>query len=264
MTIRSYASNVSIHFGPATCTGLLKPVQASVDNSKKTYMVNEKGERCTQLYRDPDGNIYMPDELHRGLLQDDGTYLIATKEAVSEAKESDLPKNMLELAAHRTEEVEDYLYPSDHKSYIFIPGIKSGKVTKSNPVNDKWYDFIVTVVREARDITLLGRAKISRSNEAVYRLGIHRGYLLFQRVLFPEELNEYEPIRPTLAPTEEKKAVAIAHKLVTEFNVDDLRDTTAERLAEAFGADFDPTTPSKIQKIEPNFDLEAVLDAWGD
>lgn len=259
-----YASQVTLSFGPSTVTGNLTPVQNP--STPKFELITADYEKPSQVYQTEDGTIYKRGDLLKGIKDADGNYTLYNPEDIESAKESTLSPNLLSLNAHLTEEVDNNLFPSDHKAYIFVPVIKKDRKVIPNKVNDKWYDFLTTTIRENPDISLVGVGKIGRGNEALYRLGLYQGYILVQRMFYPEDLNQYEIIRPQVSPSEEKKASVIAHKLIQPFDVENYRNEGLRRLQAAMESEFDPATVQTIkdESVEDDFDLESVLDAWGD
>ena len=256
--MRAYVGQLTVHFGPATTTGSLLPVQGP-DRSPDIKLCTPDGRPVKQVYKDDNGTFYEWDALGRAVVDEDGNYEMIDLDVLKAAKESTLPKNVMSVSAHPTDEVTAHLHPSDHKSYILTPVIKGDKnKVKPDPINDKWYDFITTVVRDAEGITFLSLANV-RGHEGLYRFGIYQGHLMLQRMLWPEDLNQFEQIRPELKPTEHEKALRIAAKMVEHFDPASYSDRTPERvkIALASGA-----APEIAEPELDSFDLEAALDAF--
>lgn len=258
--VRTYVSQFTIHLGPATTTGQLTPVKAP-DRTPKFKLVTPEGDPVTQLYRDDDGNLYRPDELVRGIEQEDGSFQVVDPDAVQSAKKSDLPPNIINLNVHRMDEVSESLFPAPNNAYVMHPVIKNQKNKPvPDPVNDRWYDFLTTIVRESPDLSFMGICNL-RNFEGLFKMGIYQGHLMIQKMLYPEDLNQYEVVRPDLSAQDRKKASIVAQKLVTPFDVDGYRNRTIERLEAAVASDFDPATIERVQTVD-EFDLGAALDAF--
>jgi hypothetical protein len=232
---------------------------------KQFRMVTPEGGPVTQMYRDDQGAIYMPSELKRGVEQEDGSIRIFDTEQVQAVRSSPLPLNIMVASVHRANEVAEHLYPSPHYAYIMQPVVKNQKNKPvPDPVNDKWYDFMAVLVREATDLVFLGVAKIAKSNssEALYQLGTYQGYVTVQRMLYPEALNQFEVIHPELKPTEMKKAVAIAHKLAQPFDPIDFSDASISRLTQLVSGTEDCISENPVAQPMVEFDLDSTLEAY--
>ena len=105
---RSYVSNFTIHFGPATTTGRLLPIRMP-DKSPKLHYCTQEGEPVKQCYIDENGKTYFIDELGRATMDDDGNLVQVNSDAIQDAKTSDLPLNVINLTAHSSEEIEQLL-----------------------------------------------------------------------------------------------------------------------------------------------------------
>lgn len=259
---KTYVSQFTLHFGPATCIGQLVPVK--MPEQKQFRMVTPEGGPVTQMYRDDQGAIYLPSELKRGVEQEDGSIRVFDAEQVQAVRSSPLPLNIMSVSVHRSDEVTEHLYPSPHNAYIMQPVVKNQKNKPvPDPINDKWYDFMAAVVREATDLVFLGIAKIAKSNnpEALYQLGAYQGYVTIQRMLYPEALNQFEVIHPELKPTEMKKALAIAHKMVQPFDLNDFRDTNVARLNHLI-SEGEPYSDGEPVQPTIEFDLDSTLEAY--
>lgn len=258
--MRAATSSFTLSWGPATTSGRLVPVQAS-PSKPKFKLVTPDGKIPTQVYQTDDGEVYKRGDLVKGIVHKNGAVDVYNPEDIDDAKDSGLPKNTMLANAHRTSDVVDYLFPADGKSFIMEPVLLDGKRNPiKNPVNTKWYDFITTIVRDMPELTFLGLAAFGNNSEALYKLSIYQGNLLLQRMTFYEDLNQFEIGESELSPVEEKKARAIANKLVSDFDINNYRDKGRERLKEALANGFQEQEDQN--KTDDEFDLESVLDAW--
>ena len=260
---KTFVSQFTLHFGPATTTGQLVPIKLPEKKERKLKMVTPEGYPVQQLYFCQDNEqFYLPGDLARGVEQEDGKIKLVSDQAVETAKTSVLPPNIMTVNAHNLEEVNDHLFPAPNNAYVMQPVIKNQKnKAVPDPVNDKWYDFINAIVTDSPDIVFMGMCNL-RNSEALFRLGIYQGHIMVQRMLYPEDLNQYDVVRPSLSETEHAKAMMIAQRMVTPFDVDDYRDVVSERLDIALAVDSDGVVPERQPSIEEEFDLEAALDAF--
>jgi non-homologous end joining protein Ku len=257
---RAYVSTFTIHFGPATATGRLLPVRAS-DKTPKIHYCNPDGEPVKQCYIDAAGKTYFHDELGRATMDDDGNLTPIDKDAVDQAKTSELPLNVLNITAHNSEDVEKFLFPSNNNAYIFDPVIKNGKNVIDDPVNQQWHDFLNVIVRDSGAV-FVGRCNL-RNHEGLFKLSHYQGYLTIQKMLYPEDLNQYEPMHPELDAVVRDKALAVVRNLVQPFDPSDYSNVIAERLIQVADQEFDISQLDTPVKREPaTIDLSNALDSF--
>ena len=258
---RAYVSNFTMHFGPATTTGRLLPIRTP-DKAPKLHYCTPEGEPVKQCYIDENGKTYFTDELGRATMDDDGNLVQVNSEAIQEAKTSDLPLNIINLTAHNSEEVERHLFPSNNNAYIFDPVIKnsSNKVI-DDPVNTQWHDFMNVLIRDS-EATFVGMCNL-RNNEGLFKMSHYQGYIVVQKMLYPENLNQYEPIHPELDAVVRDKALSVVRAMVQPFNPDSYKNVISERIAEAASEDFDPENFQPKERAESaGLDMASALDSF--
>ena len=258
---RAYVSNFTMHFGPATVTGRLLPIRLP-DRAPKLHYCTPEGQPVKQCYIDVDGKTYFTDELGRATMDEDGNLIPVNTEAVEAAKASSLPLNILNLTAHNADEIERHMFPSNNNAYIFEPVIKnsSNKVI-DDPVNTQWHDFLNVLVRDS-EATFVGMCNL-RNHEGLFRLSHYQGYIVIQKMLYPEDLNQYEPIRPELDASVRDKALSVVRAMVQPFNPDDYQNAVARRVEDATSEDFDLATADFARKDESTtIDLGSALDSF--
>lgn len=258
---RAYVGSFTIHFGPATTSGRLLPVR-SPEKAPKLHYCTPTGEPVKQCYIDNDGKTYFHDELGRATMDDDGNLIPVDKDAVDQAKTSDLPLNVLNLTAHNLDEVQKYLFPSNNNAYIFEPVIKNGKNIIDDPVNVQWHDFLNVIVRDS-DAVFIGKCNL-RNHEGLFKLSHYQGYLTVQKMLYPEDLNQYEPMHPELDAVVRDKALSVVRNLVQPFDPDTYTNIIAERLTQVTDQDFDLSNmdlPTREQS-PATIDLSDALDSF--
>lgn len=263
-SVRTHVSNFTLHFGPASATGLLKPVRKT-DKSPKPKLATPNGNPVEQVYREVgSGEIFTRDKLVKAVFEDDGSSKLVDPNALEEARESKLPDNVLTLNAHPSDQMRSSIYPDTANGYIMLPLLKNGKKLVEDPTNSKWYGFIQNAIQFAEGVTLCGVCKL-RGHEGFYVLSTYQGYILLQKHLYPEVLNEFEPYENPLSASESNKSLAVVSKLMTDFNVADYKDQRSERIQMALKEDYDPeaeSTNATTEETDNDFDLEAALDAY--
>lgn len=257
---RAYVSNFTMHFGPATTTGRLLPIRLP-DSAPKLHYCTPEGQPVKQCYIDADGKTYFTDELGRATMDEDGILHPVNTEAVEAAKTSDLPLNILNLTAHNADEIERFMFPSNNNAYIFEPVIKnsSNKII-DDPVNVQWHDFLNVLVRDS-DAEFVGMCNL-RNFEGLFRLSHYQGYIVIQKMLYPENLNQYEPIRPELDATVREKALNVVRAMVQPFDPENYQNAVARRLTEAASEDFDPATLPERSNDAATIDMASALDSF--
>jgi non-homologous end joining protein Ku len=258
---RAYVSNFTMHFGPATTTGRLMPIRVP-DRAPKLHYCTPDAQPVRQCYIDADGKTYFPEELGRATLDDDGNLVPVNTDAIEQAKTSDLPLNILNLTAHAADDLDSYLFPSNNNAYIFEPVIKnsSNKII-DDPVNTQWHDFINVIVRESEAV-FIGRCNL-RNFEGLYKLSHYQGYLVVQKMLYPEDLNQYETIRPELDSVVLDKALSVVQSMVKPFDPDSYGNVISDRLIQATSEDFDPSSLTPAARSEAaSIDLANALDSF--
>lgn len=260
--LKSYVSEFTMHFGPATVRGKLVPVRMPSRKPQLHYCTAD-GQPVKQVYQAPDGAVYGREELSRATADDEGNLTQVDVNAVSEAKLSSLPLNTLSLSVHDAADVGHYIFPSDNNAYIFQPIIKNGKKIVDDPVNQQWHDFLNVVIRDSGCV-FIGMCNL-RNYEGLFRVTHYQGYMAIQKQLFPEDLNQFEVIAPDLPAVEKAKALSVVRAMVTPFTPDDYKDECAERLIQAVDKDFDPSALPVVNSatMKPDgIDLSSALDAF--
>ena len=256
---KSVVSQFVVHFGPATVTGSLHSIKAS--EPKATIVTcGPNGEIVKQGYSDGE-NFWTQKDCGKGEKQEDGSMKLLSAEAVALAKASPMPKNVLNVEVHRSQDVDKFLFRSPDSTYIMLPVIKNGRTVIEDPANDKWYTFLRTAVENSPEHTFVGRANI-RNKESTVRLGIHEGHLMVERMLYPEQLNEFPNPVGSLTATEAAKVSAIVEALTKPFDLSGHRDNVPDRLAVAVEAGADGVPKVEAEPIPDTFDLGSALDSF--
>jgi len=249
-----------MHFGPVSVQGRLYPISKGESKETKVKLCTPDGQGVQQVYRSPDGEIWEKEALGRARVGEDDELIPIDTEALEDAKTSQLPEGVLQLAAHRRTEVESAMWHDNSNSYVFLPIVKnaSGKEIK-NPANDKWHDLLTVMVRESPDVIFLGRCHIFKS-EHLYELRLYQGHLAVVRLKFPDQLHQYDVVHPELSVAERERSLAVVQAMVTPFEADTYADNIRGAVAAALEADYEP---GAVERPAPEaFDAVSALDAF--
>ena len=231
MAIKAYANNVEAYLDGIKVIGRLMPIRAPKAKETALRLCTPEGKPVRQVYiNDETGELYEKDELGRAR-EEDGELVPVPIDEVIEAKQSELPKNEINLTVHRTDDVERYLFPSDNNAYVFEPVRKNEKnKIVPDPLNVQMHDLVNVMIRENPDITLLGEMNL-QGHEGLFRLGLYHGKISFQRQLYPEDLNQYDFVAPSLEPEVRGMAAEKAHRLISGFEPERYRNMISARLS---------------------------------
>lgn len=264
LTVRSQAGDFTLHLGNFSTRGRLIPIRKSEEQlyGKKPKMCTPALEAVDQVYRGPDGTIYEKEALSRGYQQKDKSFRPVRVGDLVEAKKSVLPYNELELTAHPIEDIERFTFPSDSNAYVFdtLRKTDKGKWIPETQRNLKMHDFIYSVL-ETGEIGLIGEGNF-QNHQGLFRVFIYQGNLAMQRILVPDELNQYEEREINLTETELAKVKAMVSNIVTPFNPTDYKNTIALRVAAIESKSEDDESEVEVVEEVEEFDLLEALDGF--
>jgi hypothetical protein len=261
----TYVASLTMHLGPATVRGRLKPIKRSADSgegSGETKYCSPAGQRVEQVYRDAEGNCYYQNQLGRATVDDNGVYHMVDPNALADAKASALPVNILNLTVHYKRDTERWMWPSNHASYIFEPVIIENKKVVEDPTNMEWYTFIHEAISNP-EFDIVALANIHNS-QGLFKLLHYKGYIAVQRQLYPEDLwQDYEELEVKVDDRTKELAKAVTHKLAAPFETDAYKNDILERVKQVTAEDYDPeTNPVAIPAAPKGIDLAAQLEAF--
>lgn len=249
---RTYVSAFTVHVGPATLRGSLVSVQAPADKEAKTrYVAPGSGNPVKQKYQDVVTNdLYDVSELDKAI---DET--IVDKDALAEAKKGVLPKDIAQISVHLTKDVGTTLFPAPNNAYVLVPD-------KTDPTNAVWYDVLAEAIKDP-DFTYITLCNV-RNSEGIYQLISWRGYIVLQRMLFPDRVNDHDIYETDLDP-QALKLVPMIAGLVEEFDPEAYQDTQRERVQMVVEAAENGTAVPAAAKAKPAaavFDADAAMAAF--
>lgn len=260
---KSYVSEFTIRLGPIQTTGSLIGVREPQSKPKGTKIVSctPEGEPVKQVYvpaSNPSGTQYTMGQLGRATLNEDGSLTVIPKGALDQAKEPEVPKDTMAVTVHPQSEVDDSLFPSDNNAYVFQPN-------DADPVNLQWYSLLHASIKVHPERAFIGSANV-RNSEGLYRLTLWRDRLVLQRMLYPEDLNDHEPL--DIEPIDDTIVAKFSKqldKLTKEFDPTVYRDTTKDRIA-AVQAAYASGEATNVITVAPKskvtFDIMDALEAF--
>lgn len=260
---KAHVSDFVIRLGPLQTTGQLIGVREPQAKPKGTKIVSctPDGKPVKQVYipaDDPAGPQYTVGELGRATLNEDDTLTVLSKDAIAEAKAPEVPKDTMAVTVHPLSEVDGQLFPSDNNAYVFNPHT-------DDPVNLQWYSLLYESLKRGQDKAFIGSANV-RNSEGLYRLSLWRDRIILQRMLYPEELNDHQPLDiDKIDESIVDKFQAKLGKITKPFEPDKYRDTTKERIAavQAAFASGDVTFVPKAPKAkDTGFDILDAIEGF--
>jgi len=246
-----------MRLGSLTTTGKLTSLRATKPAEAVLAYCTAEAKPVHQVYMDDDGKIYHKEDLGRARVVD-GVLEPVPLESVVEAKASSLPLNTLNLTVHKVVDIQEHIFPSANSAYVFQPVIKHGKKIIDDPVNVQYHDAIKAILTENPDIALVGVCNL-QNYEGLFRLSLYKSFIIVQKQLYPENLNQFDFETPGLESKPRQAAVKLSHKLVESFEPSQYKDTITSRLVSLEGGSVG--TLPEVQKVDTEFDILAALEA---
>lgn len=271
--VSDFTIKVPVHPFSLATHGKLVGVHASEPKEAKSKLVSpdEKHEPVLQFYIPesaalgesiPRDRMYTRGECEiANITKDQLTGVTSVtalpKEALEEAKKTDLPKNLMNVTIHSPEEADKMMFPlKDHQSFVFYPALK-------DPDDQKNHDIILELLK--RGFAMCSIVNV-QNHEGLYRLTVWRDRIVLVRQAYPEAINPHEA--PEQASTATTAFVdKIAKRLtadLTPIDPDTYRDRiVAAKIAVKDAVENGEAIPEKEKAAAPvsNLDeLAAFLD----
>lgn len=261
---RAYVSAFTLSLGLLNVTGKLFPVVISnrtrVNAFKRVCPDREVPTTVAQRYvatdeaDSPNPTLYAPSDLRLAKELDDGTLTFVDEDEVEAARTSDLPLNVAEVSVHPARDVDGRIWSDPNGgAYVFQPA-----------TTNEHYAALVEAVGTDEHV-FLGVANI-RNSESFFRLRAWNGHLVVEKILWPEEVNEYEPVEVT---TNSKLAAAITEMvrgLEEDFDPENYTSSTREKLTALTTSLADgtatPAASTPKPKAEESGGLLAAIEAF--
>lgn len=265
----TYVSSLTIRLGPIVTQGKLISVQKPKSKQSKPqfHYITPEGSRVNRTFVDPEtGTLYTEDELLKeetlshAEIETGVEAAVVTQDQIDAQKGSVLPKNVVNLTVHDSEDVDESLFPGQTNAYVFIPD-------SQDPANEQWYAMLLSLVQDT-DKAFVAVANI-KNFEGIYRLGFWRGNLIIQKQVFPEDINPHEPAAVKF-PVDDKalnKGRVIVAKMTKPFDFETYRNTEGEALRNLVeGVKVGEVETGQVVKAATasELDLDSILDAFGD
>lgn len=257
--IRSYVSNFHIYLGDMVTVGRLVPVEAPEPKSKagSYHYCTPEGSKVTQVYQDANGKLHEREELAFYKETEEGEMQIINKEAVDEAKKSQLEKDSMHLTIHELSEMHDQVWPNGtKKSYLFEPDDSK----ESNVL-------IEQALLRALSLNKYGfLAMVNLRNfEGLYRLTEWRGHLVIQPQVYTDALNPHEPHDSFRLPKEvSEKIETLCELRSTPFDAEQYVNDTLRRVQAAEAIALGRTEGAQVVErvaAPKAVDLLSILDS---
>lgn len=260
--MNKHVKDFTIRLNSITTTGALYPVQATVKSN--VVSCTPDGRAVSRVYVPKDdptgGEVFYDSQIEKATKDDEGNLHLVGKDNLTAAKASTLPKNVLNLTVHEEADLDGQVWPSDHKSYIFVPH-------GDDDANVQWHNLLRELVAKSGK-AFVGQAVIKTSSEAFYRIKLWRGYMTIVRQVAPEQINDHEVVddEGVIKESTFQKAMTAVANMVTPYDPASYRDKSTAAVADleqaAIAGEVDVEAPVEAAPVEA-FDLDAALDGFG-
>lgn len=252
---RKHVSEFQIQLGPINAIGSLVKLEKT-DTANKYVSVCPDCEAPTPVRQQ---YVCTEESSHGPFVQGDltvkarkvGDDLVrVSAEEVKAARTSELPLNVFQATVHARDEISANVVPGS-KSYIFLP---------RSP--DQYYGLL-TLMLEAGDNEFIAVCNIKHV-EGLYRLTLWNGSVLLQQLLWPEDVNEFEPVQADASQQLVEAAREMIERIRVPFDPDNYRSTVKEkirRINEALGDA--PPKERKPVKPDTTIDILSALESFG-
>lgn len=261
-TPRAYVGAFTINLGLIQVTGKLLPVvipnRTRVNQFRRVLPDRDEPTLVQQVYIGADETteehekVYTTAELLSAKELDDGTLKFVDKDEVDEARTSDLPLNLAEVKVFRASDVDGRIWTDPNGgAFVFMPQAS----------NDHYAALVEAI--DSGEHVFLGVANI-RNSESFFRLRTWAGNLVVEKILWPDEVNEFEEIEVTSSSRLAGAITEMVRGLEDEFDPEQFQSSTktalaalAERLNDSEDAPR-PERPERTEKV----DLLAQIEAF--
>lgn len=221
---RAYVSEFQIALGPIRLTGkLVKVTRSGSDEYRRFTSVCPDCQNPTPVFQqyvctaDPT-HVHPMGELDKAK-DIDGTLVRMTVEDIAEAKTSDLPSNRFVATVHPADEVLNSTYDSDN-AYLFLPSDDDPEaLAMLTHVIDKSGKAFIAMVN-------------LRNNEGLFRLTTWRGYVVVQKLYWPDDCNSFDDVTAECDEVLAAAGQSFVDKITKPFDADEYKSSVKERLLE--------------------------------
>lgn len=261
-TPRAYVGQFTLSLGLIQVTGKLLPVvipnRTRVNQFRRVLPDRDTPVLVKQVYiaadetTDEHERVYEPAELLSAKELDDGTLKFVDGDEVDEARTSDMPLNLAEVKVFRASDVDGRIW-TDPKGGAFVFTPQSS--------NDH-YAALVEAIGSGEHV-FLGVANI-RNSESFFRLRAWAGNLVVEKILWPDEVNEFDEVEVTSSSRLAGAITEMVRGMEDEFDPEQFTSSTKQaltELAERLSDGDDSPRPERPER-EEQVDLLAQIEAF--
>lgn len=260
--MRKAQSGVSISLGPLmTMQGDTYSVQRSGAGADEKFKLacpestDADVHGASQHYVcDQHGDVGTVGEMKHRKEISKGQFILVDEEEIAAAKESDLEKGVLSVAAHPVTDVDKHTFPYG-SAYVFVPAAR-------NPL----HSVLLAVLSDPDcEYALMGEMLGVRGGTKLVRLEAWHNQLVIQELLRPEDTNEFDDLTTPVEDKHVTMTLNLLGQLAEEFDPEEYRNRTAERVKALVEAKLNgtnvavATTTAPVK--DPMADFEAMLAA---
>jgi len=244
--IKPYISEFTLRFDPMNIRGSMIGVRKSEPSIKPQWtLVSPDGNPVEQFYKDVEtGNLFTSNQCDRKF-ESGGETTIVDVETLKAIKASDLPNNIMGLTVHPAEAVDNACYPDKGQGYLFYPDA-------SDPANVALSAAFVAAIDSSPDKAFIGVCNF-HGFEGLFRVETWRGRLVFQKQLYPNEVNDHDTV-PVVVDNNTKMLKNFFDKKVQEFDPTTYRNATIEKQLKAL------EDPSTIESVKDKVEVPSEAD----
>lgn len=254
---RKYVSEFKLQVGPISMTGSLTNVVATSNEKAGTFFsvcpACDPPTRVKQQYvcENNHGPFVAGDLTVKGK-EVDGVIVTVEKDELTAARTSELTLNTFRPTIHPRDQVEASTFVGD-KSYVFTP----------NSV-DEYFGLVTQMIADPEN-AFVGLCNV-RNNEGFYRLQLWNGNIVLQKLLWPEDLNEFSSVEVNVSEDLQEAAGAMVERIKTDFDPSEYRSSIRERIRAinaALGVE-DGVSAAKVSiPVKKEVDILSALESFG-
>lgn len=253
--LKSYVGKFTIRLGPIQTTGKLVSLYTSKSKNDQTSfkMYSPDGDKVWQAYTDGSAS-YKQSELKYGTVNENGEFVLLTKDQLDVIKASKLPKNVMNLTVHDADEIGETLAPvKSGGAYVFYPD-------EDDPANVQWAALLTRLLND-RNKALVGYVNL-QNYEGLFRLVVWRGRIVVQKQAYPEDINPHEEYElPEVDDGAVEKASVLLDKLTAPFDAANYTDNIKAKVKDVTDAMIeDGEAVVQESPVTDSFDILSALD----
>lgn len=260
-TPRAYVSEFTLRVGPINALGKLVKLTKTKANENNQFVslcpdcdLTNEYRRVSQQYicaHDEDHGPFVQRELTvKGRDIGDGVFARVSADEVAAARTSELPLNLFDATVHPKADVEAATY-SDDNAYVFVPRVA-----------DEYFAVLVKMI-EDDDNAFVAMANV-RNSEGFFGLRVWNGQIVLQKLLWPEDLNEFDVNDTEASDDLFEAAKLMLGRISAPFDADTYRSGVRDRLSAINDAMTGDSPEARVERASaPATNLLAALESFG-